>query len=83
MPTVIILGFFCFCLFRAASTAHGGFQARGGIGAVAAAHTTATAMPDPSPVCDLHCSSRQQQILNPLSEARHRTCILLNASQVR
>ena len=32
--------------------------------------TTATAMPDPSCICDLHCSSRQLQILNPLSRAR-------------
>ena len=29
-----------------------------------------TTMWDPSCVCDLHCSSRQWQILNPLSEAR-------------
>ena len=33
------------------------------------AYTTATAMPDPSNVCDLHHSSRQHWILNPLSEA--------------
>ena len=30
------------------------------------AGTTATAMSDPSRVCDLHCSSQQHQILNPL-----------------
>ena len=36
----------------------------------------ATAMPDPSHVCDLHQSSWQRQILNPLSEARDQTCIL-------
>jgi len=34
------------------------------------AYTTATARPDPSRVCDLHHSSQQHQILNPLSEAR-------------
>ena len=33
-------------------------------------YTTATAMPDPNRICDLHCSSWQRQILNPLSEAR-------------
>ena len=33
---------------------------------------TAIAMPDLSCVCDLHHSSRQHQILNPLSEARDR-----------
>ena len=34
------------------------------------AYTTATAMPDPSHICDLRHSSRQRRILNPLSEAR-------------
>ena len=34
------------------------------------AYTTATAMPDLSHVCDLHHSSWQHWILNPLSEAR-------------
>ena len=34
---------------------------------------TAKAMPDPSHVCDLHHSSQQHRILNPLSEARDRT----------
>ena len=34
------------------------------------AYTTATAMSDPSPICDLHHSSQQGQILNSLSEAR-------------
>ena len=34
------------------------------------AYTTATAVPDPSHICDLHPSLQQRQILNPLSEAR-------------
>ena len=34
------------------------------------AYTTATATPDLSRFCDLHHSSRQRWILNPLSEAR-------------
>ena len=34
------------------------------------AYTTARAMPDPSPVCNLHHSSRQRWILNALSKAR-------------
>ena len=34
------------------------------------AYTTATATQDLSQVCDLHYSSRQHQILNPLYEAR-------------
>ena len=38
-----------------------------------AAYTTGTAMWDLSCICDLHCSSPQHQILNPLSETRYRT----------
>ena len=34
------------------------------------AFATATAMQDPSHVCNLHHSSRQHQILNPLSEGQ-------------
>ena len=34
------------------------------------AYTTAIATPDPSHVCDLHHSSQQCRILNPLSKAR-------------
>ena len=47
------------------------------------AMATAIAMPDPSHVCKLHCSSWQCPILNPLSEARDRTCILMNLRLVR
>ena len=36
----------------------------------------ATATPDPSLICDLHCSLWQHWILNPLSEAKDRACIL-------
>ena len=61
-----------FCLFRATPTAYGGSQVRVLIGAVAA-YTTATATPDLSHICDLHHSSQQRQILNPLKEARDRT----------
>ena len=42
---------------------------------------TATAMWDLSRVCNIHCSSLQHWILNPLCEARDRTCILMDASQ--
>ena len=41
------------------------------------AYTTATAMRGPSHIFGLHHSSRQCLILNPLSEARDRTRILL------
>ena len=42
---------------------------------------TATAMWDPSQVCDLQHSLQQCQILNPLSEARTQTHILMGINQ--
>ena len=44
------------------------------------AYTTATAMPDPSRVCD-H-SLQQCRILNPLNEVRDQTPILMDTSWV-
>ena len=46
------------------------------------AYTTATATQDLSCLCDLHHSSRQCRILNPLSEARDRTPILMDTSLI-
>ena len=46
------------------------------------AYTTAAAMPDLSQVCDMHHRAQQHQILNPLSEASYRICVLVNPSQV-
>ena len=46
-------------------------------------YTTATAMQNLSHICDLHYSSWQRQILNPLSEAKDRTRALMVPSQVR
>ena len=46
------------------------------------AYTRATATQDLSCVFDLHHSSQQRQILNPLSEARDRTHILMDTSRV-
>ena len=43
---------------------------------------TATAMPDPSRVCDQHHSSWQCWILNPLSKASDQTCILMVTRQI-
>ena len=39
-------------------------------------------MSDPSRVCKLQHSSRQHQILNPLSETRNRTSIFMDTSQI-
>ena len=44
------------------------------------AYATATAMPDLSFLCDLYHSSRQRQILNPLSEVRDLTYVLMDIS---
>ena len=46
------------------------------------AMATATAMWDPRRICDLHHSSRQPWIPDPLSEARDQTHILMDISQV-
>jgi len=55
-------------LFRAETEDYGGSLARGVNGVVAAS---------------LHRSSRQCQILNPLSEARDQTCVLMASGRVR
>ena len=47
------------------------------------AYATASATPDPSHICNLHHSSQQCQILNPLSKARYGTRVLMDASWVR
>ena len=71
------LFFFFFGIFRAAPMECGGSQARGLIGGVVPAYATATVSPDLSRVCNLHHSSWQCQILNPMSEARDWTCNLM------
>ena len=45
-------------------------------------YITVTAMPDLSIVFDLHHTSEQCQILNPLSKTRDQTCILMDTSWV-
>ena len=46
------------------------------------AYTTATATRDPSLLCNLHHSSQQCWILNPLSKARDRTCNVMVPSWI-
>ena len=81
LPAFFFFSFF-FCLFafpRATPMAYGGSQARGLIGTVAAGlcHSCRNGG------CDLHHSSWQRQILNPLSRARDRTRHLMVPGQIR
>ena len=46
------------------------------------AYTTATAMQDLSLTWDLHHSSRQRRILNPLSEGKDQTRVLTDAPRL-
>ena len=79
--TLVYLLFF-FCLFRAVPTAYGGSQGRDQIGAAA----TDLCHSHSNMGSELHLqptrSSQQRRILNPLSKARDRTCVLMNASQI-
>ena len=64
------LSFWFFFLFRAAPAAYGGSQARGQIRTVVAGLHRSHSNARPRRVCDLHHSSGQHRILNPLSQAR-------------
>ena len=66
-----------FCFLGPHPRHDGGSQARGLSGQL-----PATAMQDPSRVCDPHHSSQQCQIHKPLSEARHRTLNLRVPSRI-
>ena len=70
-----------FFLFRGTTVAYGSSQARNQIEAAAAGLCHSSATSDLSHICNLHCSLWQHQILNPLSEARHQTHILMDTSR--
>ena len=76
MPYLFIY-FDYYYLFRAAPVAYGSSWARGGIGAIAVGHGSVA-----SRMCDLHHSSWQHQILNPLNEARDWMHILMDTSWI-
>jgi len=71
-----------FFLFRASPATYGGSQARGRIGAAAANLHHSHSNTGSGHICNLHHSSWQHWVLNPLSEARDRTCILMDTMQV-
>ena len=73
---------FLFFSFRA-DPLHMEVPGSGQIIVTAASLDTTTATRDPSHVCNLHPSSQQHWILNPLSEARDQTHIFMDTSQVR
>ena len=84
--SVFYFFFFFFCLFAiswAVPRVYGGSQARGLIGAVAASLYQSTATQDPSRICDLHHSSEQRQVVNPLSKGRDWTRNLMVPSRIR
>ena len=60
--------------------AYGSSQARGQMEAAAADLHHSHSNTDPSRACNLHHSSWQCQMLNPLSRARDWTCILMHTS---
>ena len=85
---LFLVAFFVFCFlffpFLGLLSRHMEVPRLGGLTrAVAAGYTRATATRDLSRVCDLHHSSRQRLILNPLREARDQTQNLMAPSQIR
>ena len=82
--TFVLSGFLCVCVCVFFSlVAYGGSQAGGLFGAVATGQHHSTAIPDLSCICQLHHSSRQHRILNPLSKAKDRTRNLMVPSRIR
>jgi len=67
---------------ESALVAYGSSQAQGLLELQLPAYTLATASQDLSHICDLHHSSWQRWILNPLIKARDQTRIFMDASQV-
>ena len=84
LPITSVSFFFLtfFPLFTATPWSYGSSWARGRIGAATVVYTTATAILDLSHIFELHLQLAAMWILNPLSEARDQTCILMRLCQV-
>ena len=81
--TVILFFAFTFC-FLELNPRHMGVPRQGTeLELQLPAYTTPTAMGDPSHVCDLHHSSWQHWIPDPLIKARDQTQILMDTSRIR
>ena len=81
----ILLGsvLFFYIFFRAAGAAYGSSQARGQIRATAAGLHHSHNNAGLSHIYNLHHSSQQCWILNPLSEARDQIHMLMDTAQIR
>ena len=79
---VCVFWVFFFLLFRAAPMAYVSSQARGRIEAIAACLCHSHSNKGSEPCLQLQHSSQQPGILNPLSEARDETRILMDPSRV-
>ena len=78
--TPCIERFFVDVVFKATPAVYGSSRVRGGTKAATSSlyHSNTGS----KPICDLHHSLWQCQIVNPLSETRDRTCILVDTSQI-
>ena len=80
----ITFSFFFWSFFlRAAPVAYGGPQARGRIRATAAGPPHSHSNAESKLPATYTTAHDQRRILNPLSEARDGTCVLMDASQIR
>ena len=77
---VVVVFFFFFFGFLGPHARHMEVP-RLGVESELPAYPTATAVPDPSHICNLHHNSRQRQILNPVNEAKDQNCVLMDTSQ--
>ena len=80
----LMLFVFGFCLFRATPVTYGRSQPTGqtGVAAAGLSHSHSHSNARSKSILDLRCGLRQCQILNPLSEAREWTHILMNTNWV-
>ena len=80
---ITIIIFVCFCFFFRAHPWHMKVPKLGvELELHLLGYTTATATWDPSSICNLHFSSQQHWVFNPLIQDRDWTCILMDASPV-
>ena len=80
---VFCFGFFCLFVFLGLHLRHMAVPRLGvELELQLPAYITATATQGPSCICDLHHSSRQHWILNPLSKAKDQTHVLMDSSRV-